>query len=151
MDINATIIGQFITFAVLVWFTMKYVWPPIIKTIHDREKKIAAGLEAAENSKQELELAKHKASALVHEARQQASHIIEQANLHSAQLVEEAKGHAKIEGQRMLELAQGEILREVTKAKEGLKNHLAALAVSGAEKIIQRQLDPAMHDDLLND
>ena len=91
MDINATIIGQFITFAILVWFTMKYVWPPIIKAMHDREKKIAGGLEAAERSKRELEMAEHKVIAIIREAKQQATQIIEQANLHSAQLVEEAK------------------------------------------------------------
>lgn len=150
MDINATIIGQFITFAILVWFTMKYVWPPITKTLHEREKKIAAGLEAAERSKRELEMAEHKAFSLIRDAKQQASHIIEQANLHSAQLVEEAKGQAKLEGQRIVELAQSEIEREISQAKEALKAQVAKLAVTGAEKIIQRNLDPAVHDDLLN-
>src|SRR5690242_15038368 len=116
MDINATIIGQFITFAILVWFTMKYVWPPIIKTMHEREKKIAAGLEAAERSKRELEIAEHKALTIIREAKQQASQIIEQANLHSAQLIEEAKGQGKLENQRIIEMAQGEIDREVTQA-----------------------------------
>lgn len=150
MDINATIIGQFITFAILVWFTMKYVWPPIIKTLHDREKKIAAGLEAAERSKRELEMAEHKAFSIIREAKQQATHIIEQANLHSAQLVEDAKNQAKLESQRMIELAQGEVDREVAQAKEALKFQLATLAVAGAEKIIQRKLDPAIHHDLLS-
>jgi|SRR5579885_226269 F-type H+-transporting ATPase subunit b len=151
MDINATIIGQFITFAILVWFTMKYVWPPITKTLHDREKKIAAGLEAAERSKRELEMAEHKAFSIIREAKQQASHIIEQANLHSAQLVEEAKNQAKTEGQRIVDLAQGEIDREVAQAKEALKAQLATLAIAGAEKIIQRKLDPTVHNDLLNE
>ncbi len=150
MEINATIIGQFITFSIFIWFTMKYVWPPITKAMHDREKKIAAGLEMAERSKRELEMAEHKAFSIIREAKQQATHIIEQANLHSAQLVEEAKGQAKLESQRIVELAQGEIEREVTKAKEGLKTQLAKLAITGAEKIIQRNLDPAMHHDLLN-
>lgn len=151
MDINATIIGQFITFAILVWFTMKFVWPQIIKAMHDREKKIAAGLEAAERSKRELEVAEHKSLSIIREAKQQASQIIEQANLHSAQLIEEAKGQAKIENQRIVDMAQGEINREVAQAKEGLKNQLAVLAVTGAEKIIKRNLDPAKHEDLLND
>lgn len=150
MDINATIIGQFLTFAILVWFTMKYVWPPITKTLHEREKKIAAGLEAAERSKRELEMAEHKASSIIREAKQQASSIIEQANFHSAQLVEEAKSQAKQESQRIVELAQGEIDREVMQAKEILKSQLAKLAVTGAEKIIQRNLDPSIHSDLLN-
>jgi F-type H+-transporting ATPase subunit b len=151
MDINATILGQFITFFVLVWFTMKYVWPPITKTMHDREKKIADGLAAADRSKQELEVAKHKSLSIIREAKQQASQIIEQANLHSAQLVEEAKTKAKEDGQRIVEMAQGEIDREVTQAKEALKNQVAALAIAGAEKIIQRKLDLSSHNDLLND
>jgi F-type H+-transporting ATPase subunit b len=151
MEINATIIGQFITFAILVWFTMKYVWPPITKTLHDREKKIAAGLEAAERSKRELEMAEHKAGSIIRDAKQQASQIIEQANLHSSHLLEEAKADARKEGQRIVELAQAEIDREVTQAKEALRNQLAVLAVTGAEKIIQRKLDPSIHSDLLNE
>lgn len=149
MDINATIFGQFITFSILVWFTMKYVWPLITKTMHEREKKIAEGLEAAERSKRELEMAEHKANVIVHDAKQQATQIIEQANLHSAQLVEEAKVQAKQEGERIVNMAQGEIDREVTRAKEALKSQLATLAVAGAEKIIQRHLDPSAQHDLL--
>ena len=97
MDINATLIGQFLTFAILVWFTMKFVWPPITSAMQAREKKIADGLHAAEQSKRELELAEHKALSIIREAKVQASHIIEQANLHSAQMVEDAKLHAKQE------------------------------------------------------
>lgn len=151
MNINATIIGQFITFSILIWFTMKYVWPPVMKAIHDREKKIAAGLEAAERSKRELEMAEHKAFSIIREARQQATQIIEQANLHSARLIEEAKSQAKQEGQRIVDMAQGEINREVAQAKEALKVQLATLAITGAEKIIQRKLDLSLHNDLLND
>ena len=150
MDINATIIGQFLTFAILVWFTMKYVWPPIIQGLREREKKIAAGLDAAEKSKQELEVAEKKASSIVHEAKLEASHLIEQAHLHSAQVLEEAKNHAKLEGARIVEMAQGEIEREITKAKEALRAQLATLVVIGAEKILQRHLDVAAHQDILN-
>jgi F-type H+-transporting ATPase subunit b len=150
MDINATLIGQFITFAILVWFTMKFVWPPITTAMHDREKKIADGLEAAERSKRELEMAEHKAFGIIRDAKQQASQIIEQANFHSAQLIEEAKSNAKVEGQRIVGLAQGEIDKEVAQAKEVLKSQLATLAVAGAEKIIQRHLDTSSHNDLLN-
>jgi F-type H+-transporting ATPase subunit b len=150
MDINLTLVGQLITFLILVWFTMKYVWPPITKTMHDREKKIAAGLEAAERSQRELEMAEHKAQTIIREARQQANQIIEQANLHSAQLVEEAKSNAKIEGQRMIELAQNDINLEISQAKEMLKTHLARLAITGAEKIIRRSLDSAAQQDLMN-
>lgn len=150
MDINATLIGQLLTFLILVFVTMKYVWPPITKAIQDRQKKIAAGLEAAERSKQELETAEHKAFSIIREAKQQATQIIEQANSHSARLVEEAKGQAKQEGQKIIEMAQGEISREVTQAKEALKKQVAVLAVAGAEKIIQRNLDASIHEELLN-
>jgi F-type H+-transporting ATPase subunit b len=151
MDINATIIGQLLTFAILVWFTAKYVWPPITKVMQDREKKIADGLEAAERSHRELELAEHKALTIIREAKQQANQIIEQANLHSAKLVEEAKSNAKLEGQRIVGLAQGEIDLEIAQAKEMLKTHLAKLAISGAEKIINRSLDTQAHHDLMNE
>lgn len=149
MDINLTIIGQFITFAILVWFTMKYVWPPITKAMHNREKKIAAGLEAAERSKRELEAAEHTALGIIRDAKMQATQIIEQANSQSAKLVEEAKTQAKQEGQRIVEMAQGEIGREVAQAKEELKSKLAKLAISGAEKIIQREIDANAQESLL--
>lgn len=149
MDINATIIGQFVTFAILVWFTMKYVWPPIMQAVHAREKKIASGLEAGERGRRELELAEHKAASIIGDAKQQASQIIEQANLHSAKLVEEAKVLAKQENQRIVGMAQNEIEREVMQAKEALKNQLSKLAIAGAEKIIQRELNPTLHQELL--
>jgi F-type H+-transporting ATPase subunit b len=151
MDINATLIGQFITFAILVWFTMKYVWPPITSAMHEREKKIASGLEAAERSKRELESAEHKAFTIIRDAKQQATSIIEQANLHSAQLIEEAKQQGRQENQRIVEMAQGEVDRQVTQAREALKKQLAVLAVSVAEKIIQQKLDPSVHSDLLDE
>lgn len=150
MDINATLLGQMLTFAILVWFTMKYVWPPITKTIHDREKKIAAGLEAAERSKQELEMAEHKIINIIRDAKQEAQRIIDQANLNSAKLIEEAKGQSRIEGERIIEQAQGEITREIAKAKEVLRGQLATLVVAGVEKVIERELNVKTHDELLN-
>jgi F-type H+-transporting ATPase subunit b len=149
MNINATIIGQFLTFGILIWFTMRYVWPPIIKSLNEREKKIAAGLEAAEKSRHELAAAEKKALAIVNEAKKQASDILVQANFHSAQLIEEAKNLAKVEGERLIELAKGEIDTQASKVKEALKSQLASLAILGAEKILQRQLDTSAHHDLL--
>lgn len=151
MDLNATIIGQFFTFAVLVWFTLKFVWPPITQAMHEREKKIAAGLDAAERSKRELEMAQRQALSIIKEARTQATHLIEEANRHAALLVEEAKQNAKLEGGRIVELAQHEIAREVTQTKEILKTQVASLAVAGAEKILQRHIDPALHAKLLDE
>jgi len=151
MEINATLIGQLITFAILVWFTMKYVWPPIIKAMNDREKKIAGGLEAGERGKRELEMAERKALTIIREAKEQAAHIVELAHKRAAGLVEEAKENARTESRRIVERAQEEIAREVTRTKETLRKQFASLAVAGAEKIIQRSLDATVHAALLDE
>lgn len=151
MEINATLIGQLITFVILVWFVMKYVWPPIVKALHEREKKIAAGLEFAERSKRELENAEHKVLSIIREAKIEASQVIEQAHKRSALMLEEAKEDARRESKRIIELAQEEITREVNKAKEGMRKQLAALAVAGAEKIIKRNLDASAQTALLDE
>lgn len=151
MGINATIIGQFITFALLVWFTMKYVWPPIMNAMQEREKKIASGLEASERGKRELEEAEHKALAIVRNAKVEATQLIDQAHKRSAQLLEEAKENARIESGRIIERAQDEIAREVNQVKESLRKQLATLAVAGAEKIIQRNLDASAQTALLDE
>lgn len=151
MELNLTLLGQLITFILLVWFTMKYVWPPITKAMNEREKRIAGGLEAAERSKRELEHAEHKALTILHDAKQEASQLIDQAHKRSAQIVEEAKDNARQEGKRLLDLAQGEIQREVMQTKEQLKQQLAGLAVMGAEKIIKRHLDVAAQTGLLDE
>lgn len=150
MNINATLIGQFITFAILIWFTMRYVWPPITKAMHEREKKIAAGLLNAEQSKRELEMAEHKAFTLIRDAKHQATEIIEQASLQCTQLIESARKEAKHEGDRLLEMAQENIQHEVEKAKQMLKHNLASLVVLGAEKILKNKLDISAQHDLLN-
>src|ERR1700722_15503516 len=110
MDINATLIGQLLTFLILIWFTMKYVWPPLTKAMRDREKKIAAGLAAAERGKKELEHAEHKALTIIRDAKLEASQVIELAHKRSSQIVEEGKENARIEGNRILAHAQDEIL-----------------------------------------
>jgi F-type H+-transporting ATPase subunit b len=151
MEINATLIGQLITFAILVWFVMKFVWPPITKAMHEREKKIAAGLEAAERGKRELADAEHKALSAVREAKVEASKIIDLAHKRSTQIVEEAKEAARVEGARIVERAQDDIAREVNQAKEALRKQLATLAVAGAEKIIRRNLDASAQTALLDE
>lgn len=150
MEINATLIGQLITFAILVWFIMKYVWPPITKALKEREKKIAAGLEASERGKRELIDAEHKVLNIMREAKKEASLLIDQAHKRAVVIVEEAKDHAKEESKRIVDLAQDEIAREVNLAKEALRKQLATLAVAGAEKIIHRNLDPSLQTELLN-
>jgi F-type H+-transporting ATPase subunit b len=151
MEINATLLGQLITFLVLVGFTMKYVWPPITQAMHDREKKIAAGLEASERSKRELELAEHKALTIIREAKLEASQIVDNAHKRSSNLIEEAKETARKEGKRIVEQANEEIEREVSQVKEVLRKQLAGLAVAGAKKIIKNNLDISTQTALLDE
>jgi F-type H+-transporting ATPase subunit b len=151
MEINATLLGQLITFAILVWFIMKYVWPPITKAMAEREKKIAAGLEAAERSKRELEHAEHKALSIIRDAKLEATSIVDQAHKRFTQILDEAKENARVEGERIIALAHDDITREVNLAKEALRKQLATLAVAGAEKIIQRNLDASAQSALLDE
>ncbi len=150
MNINATLIGQSITFFVFVWFCMKFVWPPIMNALAERRKQIADGLAAGERGKHELELASKRAVENLHEAKQKAAEIIAQADKRAAQLVEEAKGVAKLEADRMMAGAQASIAQETVRAKEVLRGQVAGLAVAGAEKILRREIDAKAHADLLD-
>ncbi len=149
MDINATLLGQFITFAFLVWFTMRYVWPPIMKAMQDREKQIADGLAAAERAHHELELAQHKAAEKLRDAKIHAAEILEQANKRANQLIEESKGRAREEGERLLEIARNDIEQGIQAAKQQLRAEIATLAIAGAEKILARSVDAAAQHDLV--
>jgi F-type H+-transporting ATPase subunit b len=149
VSINATLIGQMITFALLVWFTMKYVWPPLLQALEERKKKIADGLAAAEKGKHEMELAEKRATALLREAKEQASDIVSLAQKRAGELAEESKQAAKEESERIVAAAQAEIEREIQKAREDLRQQVAALAVSAAEQILQQEVDRNKHGDLL--
>jgi F-type H+-transporting ATPase subunit b len=149
MNINMTLIGQSITFAVFVWFCMKYVWPPIVGALEARKKQIADGLAAADRGKHELELAARRASETLVEAKQRASDIIAQAEKRAAQLIEEAKTAAKDEGDRMITAAKAEIEQESHRARESLRGEVAALVVAGAGKVLRREVDAKAHADLL--
>lgn len=150
MDLNATLIGQMITFAVFVVFTMKYVWPPITKAMQDREKKIADGLAAGEKGEQDLQLAKHKSVEILQEAKMTATQIITQAHTRADHILEEAKHLAKKEGERLIIHAQGEIEQHLNEARRQLQSQIANLALGMAEKIVQRDIDPAVHKQLLD-
>ena len=150
MNINATLLGQAIWFGVFIWITMKYVWPPLLKAMQDRQKQIADGLAAAERGKQDLELAAKRAQDVIREAREQAQEIIAIAEKRGAQLVDEAKTAAKVEGERIITGAKAEIDQEVFRAKETLRSQVAALAVQGAEKILRREVDAKAHAELLS-
>lgn len=149
MNVNATIIGQLITFWILIWFVMKYVWGPITSMMDARSKRIADGLAAGERGKHELELASKRGTEVLHEAKQKASEIIAQAERRASQIVEEGKAGAKTEGDRLLAGAKAEIEQEVYRAKEGLRQQVADLAVAGAEKILRREIDAKAHAELL--
>ena len=150
MDINATLFVQMVTFALFVWFTMKFVWPPITKALEERQDKIAEGLSAAERGKRELELAQHRVVDALRVAKQSAADIIDKANRRAGQIIDEAKNQARIEGQRQAKLAQEQIERDLNQVKEGLRKQLAGLAVAGAEKILQKEVDASTHSSLLD-
>jgi len=151
MNINATLIGQAISFAFFVWFCMKFVWPPIMAALEERKKKIADGLAAAERGKHEQELAEQRAKEVISEAKQEASNIIAQAQKRASEIAEEAKETARTEGERIVTAANAEIEQEVNRAKEHLRGQVVSIAVAGAGKVLNRELDDKAHDDLLKD
>ncbi len=140
MNLNLTILGQMITFALFIWFTMKFVWPVLIRAMEERRQKIADGLEAAEQGVKELELAQYQSEAIRTDAKAEAAAIIEQANTRVHHMIEEAKAAARVEGGRLLELAQSDIQKEYTQAKEALMAQVSQLVVAGAEKVLQQEL-----------
>lgn len=150
MSINATLIGQMITFALLVWFTMKYIWPPLFDSLEERKKKIADGLAAAEKGQEEMQLAEKKAKNVLKEAKEQSSEIVNLAQKRANEIVEESKEIAKKEGERMILAAQAQIEQEMQQAKEGLRQEVAALAVSVAEQILNAEVDKAKHQDIIS-
>ncbi|GAA5132314.1 F0F1 ATP synthase subunit B [Alloalcanivorax gelatiniphagus] len=151
MNINATLIGQAIWFALFVFFCMKFVWPPISRALDERKQKIAEGLSAADRAERDLELAQEKASANLKDAKDKASEIIEQANRRANQIVEEAKDQARAEGERLIAKAQSEIDQEINRAREELRKEVSALALSGAEKVLAREVNRDSHKQLLDE
>lgn len=149
MNINLSLFAQALTFALFIWFTVKFIWPPLLRAMEQRQKQIAEGLAAAERGKQDLEQASRRTAELLHEARQQAQDILAQADKRAAAMIEEAKGAAKAEGDRLVAGAKAEIEQEVSRAKEMLRTQIAALAVAGAEQILMREVDAKAHADLL--
>lgn len=149
MNINATLIGELIAFLVFVLFCMKYVWPPIIGAIEARQQKIADGLAATDRAEQDLRLAQEKAKQQLVDAKAQASALIDQAKKREAQIIDEAAMKAQAEREKILAQAKAEVEAERIRAKEELRKQVAALAVAGAERILQRSIDEAAHSDIL--
>ena len=150
MNINITLFAQAAVFAAFIWFTVKFVWPPLLRAIEARQKQIADGLAAAEKGKQSLEISARQAEQAIAEARGRAAEIVAQAEKRGSQLVEEAKNAAKAEGDREKAAAKADIAQEAQRAREQLREQVAALAVAGAEKILKREVDAKAHADLLN-
>lgn len=151
MNINLTLIGQTIFFFIFIWFCWTYVWPPILAALDERKKKIADGLAAAEQGEQAQEKAEAAAAALVKEAKQQAADIIAQAQKRGNDMVEEARSNAKTEASRVKASAEAELEQEVSRARENLRSKVSSLAVAGAEKILQREIDAKSHQQVVDD
>jgi len=151
MTINVTLIGQMIAFAIFVWFTMKYVWPPISTAMAERQQKIADGLAAAEKGARALQDASSQAEVEMQKAREEAREIVASANRQAVSLVEEAREQAKVEAQRVRDAAEGEVEQQVAHARAALRQEVAGLAIAGAEKILRREVDAGAHAALLDE
>ncbi len=150
MSINATLIGQMITFTLLVWFTMQYIWPPLIKALEERKKKISEGLAAAEKGQEDIKLAEKKANKYLKEAKAESANIIALAQKRANEIVEESKNTAKSEGEKIIESAKAQIEQETQQAKESLRKEVSSLALKAAEQILQEEVDKTKHKDILS-
>ena len=151
MNFNATLIGQSITFAIFVWFCMKYVWPPIMTALEERKVRIADGLAAAERGQKDLELAQSKVSDNLKEAKQQAQEIINQAHKRANEMVDEAKDAARDEAEKIKAAASSDIEQQVNSAREHLRKEVSVIALAGVEQILQREVDAEAHGKVLDD
>jgi F-type H+-transporting ATPase subunit b len=150
MNINLTLFAQALSFAILIWFTVKFVWPPLLAAIETRQKTIADGLADAERAKHDLELASKRSTDILREAKEKASEIVANGEKRASEIVEQAKTQAKVEGDRILAGAKAEVDQEVFRAKEQLRTQVSAIALAGAGKILGREIDAKAHNDLLD-
>jgi F-type H+-transporting ATPase subunit b len=149
MNLNLTLLVQAVVLIILGWGTMKFIWPPLIRAIDDRQKKIAAGLAAAERGQKELQESHGTAATIVSEAREKAAKIIDTANRRSGEIIEEARSTAISEGQRLVGDARQEVALEQARARDSLRKDVASLAVAGASRLLGREIDPRAHADLI--
>lgn len=149
MNLNFTMIAQAIAFAILIWFTVKFVWPPLLNAIEKRQKEIADGLAAAQEGKLSLEVAAKKNAETLNEVKQKGAEIVSQAEKRASEIVEQAKKVAKEEGDRIIASAKSEIDQEINRAKEELRGQISTLAIQGAEKILDKEIDKTVHADML--
>ena len=149
MDINMTLIGQTIAMIVFVWFCMKFIWPPLLEAIEERQQKIADGLAAADKGQERLEQASAEAESIISDARKQATGILDQAHSFANEIVSEGKSDGTKERERQLATAKAEIEQETNRAREELRCEVSAIAIASAEKILQREIDSKQHEDIL--
>ena len=149
MDINLTLIGQTIAMIVFVWFCMKFIWPPILEALEERQKQIEEGLAAADLSQEKLVQAQAEADEIVNEARQQATGILDQAHARANEIAAEGKADGVKERDRQLTAAKAEIEQEAHRAREELRGQVSAIAIASAEKILKREIDGKTHEDIL--
>jgi len=149
VNFNATLLGQLVTFAIFVWFTMKFVWPMLLRQMEERETRIADGLAAAEQGQKDFAEAQEKSAAEIDKGKEQAANIISQAQKRHDEIVEEAKDDAKAEASRIKESALSEIEQEKERARQELRSQVATLAVAGAEQILMREVDQNAHNEVL--
>ena len=149
MNINFTLIAQAMAIAMFIWFTVRFLWPPLLRAIENRQKVIAEGLAAGERGQHALELASQRSADVVRDAKERATDIIAQAEKRAAEIIDEAKVVAKDEGARIIVGAKAEVDQEVSRARETLRQQVADLALAGAEKILRREVDAKVHADLL--
>lgn len=150
MGINLTLVGQIVTFLVFIWFTKTFVWPPVIKAMEERRTRIADGLAAAERGQKALQDADAQVAERIREARQQASQIIEQAERRGAEIVDEAREDARATAERLVAEAKAEIEQETSRVREALRGEVAAIALAGAKQLLEKEIDPADHRELLD-
>jgi F-type H+-transporting ATPase subunit b len=150
VNLNATFIGQIVAFAIFIYLTQRFVWPPIVAAMAERTKRIADGLQAADKAEKDLELAKKKVVEQLTSAKKEAAAIIDQANKRAIEVVEEAKEKARIEAERIKASAQAEIEQATARAKEELRSKVVVLALAGAEKILESSIDQNAHNELVN-
>jgi F-type H+-transporting ATPase subunit b len=150
MNINLTMFAQALTFAILIWFTVKFVWPPLLSAMELRQKTIADGLADAERAKHDLELASKRSADILREAKEKAAEIVANGDKRASEIVEQAKNQAKVEGDRIVAGAKAEVDQEVFRAKEQLRTQVSAIALAGAGKILGREIDAKAHNDLLD-
>ena len=150
MNINFTMFAQAISFAIFIWFTAQFVWPPLMRAVEERQKKIADGLAAADKGQQELVQAQSRVQEALNGAKQQSQDLIASAQKRADEMIEQAKGTAKTEGERQIAAAHASIEQEIQQAREALRGQVAALALAGAEQVLMREVDLAKHKEVLD-